>query len=87
MHGGDDGQGSLHQMAPRVFEDEGEVPGGDSCFGVSIVCANVIGGEIAEVFDQDLLRQSQETEVGLELVVVAWRLDVAAVEPIHKELE
>ena len=87
LHGGDDGEGALHQMASCVFEDEKEVPGRDARFGIPVVGADVIGGEIAEVFDEDFLGEGEETEVGLEFVVVAWWLDVAAVEPVDKELE
>ena len=74
-------------MAAGVFEDEEEVPGRDARFGGAVVGADVVGGEVAEVFDEDFLGESEEAEVGLEFVVVARRLDGAAVEPVDEELE
>ena len=89
LHGGDDGQGALQQEAAGVVEDEGEVAAEDARFGVPVVGADVVGREVAEVFDEDLLGQGQEAEVGGELLVVSWRVDfeIAAVEPVDKEFE
>ena len=87
LHGGDDGEGVLHQMASSVFEDEEDVPGRDARFGGTVVGADVVRGEVAEVFDEEFLGEGEEAEVGLEFVVVARRLDVAAVQPVDEELE
>ena len=74
-------------MASSVFVDEKEVPGRDARFGGAVVGADVVGGEVAEVFDEDFLGEGEEAEVGLEFVVVGRRLDGAAVEPVDEELE
>ena len=74
-------------MASGVFEDEEEVSGRDARFGGAVVGADVIGGEVAEVFDEDFLGEGEEAEVGLELVVGGWGFEGAAVEPVDEELE
>ncbi len=79
--------GPLQQTASGVVEDEGEVPRQDPRFGVPVVAADVVGGEVAEVLDQHLVGEGEQAEVGRELVVFGRRLEGAAVEPVDEELE
>lgn len=89
LHRGDYGEGALHEMGSGVFEDEGEVPGQDARFGIAVVGADVVGGEVAEVFDEDFLGEGVQADEGGELVVVFGLLhvEIAAVEPVDEELE
>ena len=89
LHGGDDGERSLHQVRGGVFEDEGEVPGQDARLGVPVVGADVVGGEVAEVLDEDLFGEGEQAEECGELFVFVGLGDVvvAAVEPVDEELE
>ena len=87
LHRRDARQGPLQQVAAGVVEDEGEVPRLHPRFGVPVVAADVVGGEVAEVLDQDLVGEGEQAEVGRELVVFGRRLEGAAVEPVDEELE
>ena len=89
LHGRHDGQRALQQMRRRILKHEAEVAGQDSGFRLPIIRPDDIGREIAQVFDEHLLRQRHQAENRLDFVVRLGPSDVliAAVEPIDKELE
>ena len=76
-------------MGARVLKDEGEILCPEPRFAIAIVAADVIGGEVAEVFDEDFFGEGEEAKEGGEFVVVGGLFDVgvAAVEPGDEELE
>ena len=76
-------------MGAGVLEDGREVPGEDSGFGVSVVAADLVHGEVAEVFDEDFFGEGEQTDECGELLVVSGLADVviATVEPVDEELK
>lgn len=76
-------------MGAGVLEDEGEVTSEDSGFGVSVVAADLVHGEVAEVFDEGFFGEGEQTDECGELLVISGLADVviATIEPIDEELK
>ena len=76
-------------MCAGIIEEKFEVAPLHAGFRGAVVGADAVGGEVAEVFDEDFFGEGEEAEGGEEVVVGGGFGDVrvAAVEPVYEELE